>query len=567
MTKEQLEKALVKADKAGDTKAARVIAQELKAMNKPTPEQVEMASPINRAATGAIDPLVGVAQGAANAIASPVGEALKQEPGMSNLPFVGGLIGVANQIPGGVANVVNAGVNEGEKKYEEARQAVGNTGIDWARAGGNMATMGVGGAILGPVGAAENALTAGATSLLTPTRTDQGSSYAGQKATQAATGVVASGVLSGLGALAKTSKDKFITILREAGVKTTPGQNLGGIARSVEDKSTSIPLLGDAINSSRKRGLDELNRAAYKYALEPIGENVDDMPVGREAIAAIGDKLGRAYDEVLPLVKFQPDATFAGDLSTLARSAAALPPDQQSVYRSIMKDFVLPKVRTLTDGQAMKEAEEVLGKQAASYGSSSMPADRQLASLFREVRSSIRENLIRSNPRMADRIKAIDEGWKAYDVIARAGSGAKAAEGFTPHALSSAVSSANKSYRKRAVSRGEAFMQDLSDAASARMPSVYPDSGTAGRIAMGAVAAGGLGYGGAAISPAIPITAAAASLPYLPGGRGVASYLTKDGILGVNQAAKAARAINPYAGGATPMLSRLLKHNNAPESD
>ena len=53
----------------------------------------------------------------------------------------------------------------------------------------------------------------------------------------------------------------------------------------------------------------------------------------------------------------------------------------------------------------------------------------------------------------------------------------------------------------------------------------------------------------------------------LRGGKVVASYLTKDGILGVNQAAKAARDINPYVGGATPMLSRLLKHNNAPESD
>ena len=111
-------------------------------------------------------------------------------------------------------------------------------------------------------------------------------------------------------------------------------------------------------------------------------------------------------------------------------------------------------------------------------------------------------------------------------------------------------------------------MQDLSDAASARMPSTYPDSGTAGRLAMGAVAAGGLGYGGAAISPAIPIAAGAAALPYLPGARGIASYLTRDGLSGVNQAAKIARAINPMAGAATPTLSRLLKHNTiAPESD
>ncbi len=544
-SRQELESALVKADRAGDEKSARMFAAELKRMSA-TPEQLQTANPINRLATGVVDAGVGLSQGVANVAASPVGQALKQEPGMSNLPFVGGAVNLLNAVPAGAADVLNTGVNAAEQKYKEAREAVGNKGVDWYRAAGNVAGQGLLGAVMGPSGAVENMAASGATALLTPTRTDQGSGYGAQKAQQAAIGVVASGVLSSLGALARGAKDKFVNILTKEGIRLTPGQASGATLKSIEDRLTSLPLTGDAIKSARAAGLDEFNRAAYKRALDPIGESLGDVPVGREAIASIGNKLNAAYDDVLPLVKFKPDGQFAGDLRSLATQASTLPPEQQSVYRSIMTNYVLPKIRTATDGKAMKEAEEVLGKQAADYGAGTMPADRQLASLFRDVRSVIRENLMRSNPQLADRIKAIDEGWKAYDVITQAGLGSRAAEGFTPNALSQAVKAANRSYRKRAVSHGEAFMQDLSDAAQMRLPSVYPDSGTAGRTMLAEGA-------GLVTSPL--------AIPYLPGVRNVTSTLATQRlgmVPGVPFIAGAGRAAAPVAGGAAPTLRDLL---------
>ena len=52
----------------------------------------------------------------------------------------------------------------------------------------------------------------------------------------------------------------------DEGIGLTPGQNAGGWLKSMEDKATSIPLVGDVINSARRRGLTEFNAAAIERA-------------------------------------------------------------------------------------------------------------------------------------------------------------------------------------------------------------------------------------------------------------------------------------------------------------
>jgi hypothetical protein len=66
--------------------------------------------------------------------------------------------------------------------------------------------------------------------------------------------------------------------------------------------------------------------------------------------------------------------------------------------------------------------------------------------------------------------------------------------------------------RKNAYARGDALMQDLSDAGKSIMSSRIPDSGTAGR----AMAAGLGGAGAALINPNLLLGVGAATLPYLP---------------------------------------------------
>jgi hypothetical protein len=83
---------------------------------------------------------------------------------------------------------------------------------------------------------------------------------------------------------------------------------------------------------------------------------------------------------------------------------------------------------------------------------------------------------------------------------------------FTAAQLAQAVRQMDTSTRKGAVARGNALMQDLSDAGVNVLPSKVPDSGTAARLAVGGSLLGGTHY----LSPELAIGAGALTLPYLP---------------------------------------------------
>jgi hypothetical protein len=116
----------------------------------------------------------------------------------------------------------------------------------------------------------------------------------------------------------------------------------------------------------------------------------------------------------------------------------------------------------------------------------------------------------------------INKGWANFTRLQTAGAKANTAEMFTPSQLAQAVRQGDTSVRKGAVARGNALMQDLSDAGVNILPSKTPDSGTAGRLAaMGLIGGGAYGASQGMISPEMLAIGAAAGLPYMPGARKV----------------------------------------------
>jgi hypothetical protein len=63
-----------------------------------------------------------------------------------------------------------------------------------------------------------------------------------------------------------------VQTLKDAGVRTTAGQNAQGIAKSVEDKMTSLPIIGDLIQKRRFEGITDFNKAVYSRAVAPFGD-------------------------------------------------------------------------------------------------------------------------------------------------------------------------------------------------------------------------------------------------------------------------------------------------------
>lgn len=488
---------------------------------EPTMEQSIIASAPMRALRGAKDVWDSGAQMLANAVPSGVADAINAGTQYVNdLPVVGPVSKAFGFVPAS-AQDLNQRLAQDEKAYQAARAATGQSGLDAYRLGGNIAATvpmlasagGAAATLPGRLAAATGAGTVGG--MLNPVL--DGKNYLSEKAKQGATGGLfglgggligaAAGRLLSPGA----ARNPQIQTLLDEGVTPTPGQLMGGVARTVEDKAMSVPIVGDAIRGARTRGVEDFNRAALNRAVAPLGKKVSS--IGREGLQEVDDIIRGAYDDLLPKLQFKADAQFGRELGKLQQMARSLP-DAGRQFENIVTNQVGSRlINGRADGLAYKQIESEVGRLASSYRSSADAAQRDLGMALGELQSSLRSALQRANPKNAADLSKINKAYGQMTRLQRAASSVGAENGvFTPSQFSSAVRAADKTARKNAYGRGAALMQDLSDAGRSVMNSQIPNSGTADRAMLGA---GALGSG--LINPAIPAGLLGASIPYLPG--------------------------------------------------
>ena len=377
--------------------------------------------------------------------------------------------------------------------------------------------------------------------------------YWKEKAGSAALGAALGGVIpaatTGISRVIKPEVNPKVIELLKQGITPTPGQILGGTAQRMEEKLQSVPLFGDLITSSKNKSLEEFNKAALNRALTPIGESVDD--VGRAGVQQVKQKLGAAYDKLLPKISFTPDAQFAQEFSTIQQMSKGLGAQEQNKFNTIISD-VMSKASPngAMTGETFKIVESKLSKEASKFTGSTDAYQKELGDALNETLRVMRDTLPRVNPDYAKELKSINQGYANYTRIRQAASSTAtgAREGvFTPAQLAQAIRAQDKTAGKGASATGQALMQDLAEQGTNVLGSKVPDSGTAGRL----LPLAGAGVAGAT-GTLLPMAAGlgVAALPYL-GRKTTAKLLTQRPA----QAAELARLLrqgSPLLSGAVP---------------
>jgi len=397
---------------------------------------------------------------------------------------------------GGAGESLDAYAKRSEQEYQAKRGP--NAGIDLARGVGNVLNpINWVAPEVGSTGLLANVGRGAATAALSSPTT--GEDFWTEKGKQAAMGAAGGALLTpvanALGRVVSPQTRPQVKTLLDAGVTPTPGQILGGASQRIEDAATSIPFLGDFIKGAQGRGIMDFNRAAYQRALDPIGEKAPQI-IGREGVEAVASKLGDKYDALLPKLSFKPDAQFVQDLAGLKSLASQLPEAQAKQFDKIVQ-VQLGKATPagLMNGETLKSVTSEILNKAKGYGSDASFDNRQLGMALHELNSTINRGLQRTNPTAAAELKAVDTGWANYARIRAAAAAQGAQDGiFTPAQLSAAVKAADKSVGKGNFAKGNALMQDLSDAGKSVLSQKVPDSGTPLRSLIGLAATGGLGY-------------------------------------------------------------------------
>ena len=355
------------------------------------------------------------------------------------------------------------------------------------------------------------------------------------------------GVLGGLtapgAARAKPKRqiDPNVATLNREGVQMTPGQMRGGFAKAAEDVATSTPILGDAIQSARTRGMGTFSQAPVKRALREVGEELPPEMVGNEAVSFAQDVFRRGYDETVPTGGLTIDRALGDDLSSaVAPIIQTLRPESQAQLQNIIRSRVQSRVGEdgAMTGEVYKRVQSELGAEIGRFTGSTDPDARAIGDALKAVAASLRDGAARQNPEFAAKLAQLDRGYaelvRAETAAARTG-----AEGgvFSPAQYDASVRAGDGSVRRRGYAAGNALGQDLADAGRAVLPNKLPDSGTAKRGMVNFLLAGAAGGGGgAAGGPA----GAMASLIAMAGGLSAASRLyTPKAIEAANKALSA----------------------------
>jgi hypothetical protein len=328
----------------------------------------------------------------------------------------------------------------------------------------------------------------------------KGAAFAG------AGGVLGRRAVSGVAALASPVANAAVRRLTDAGVTLTPGQILGAnegilgrFAKGAEDRLSGFPGVGDFINTARRSGTEDFNRAAINDALRPIGGTAGG--VGHGGVADARRQVGDAYTDALGQMQALPDQQLTADLQAVNSRVQTLSQSHQDQFANIMDTDLQPYLngRAQLDGADLQAIKQGLdGRIANLRGQGSTPQDRDLADRLDDTLSAILDNAGRSNPSASEAFQRANE---AYSMLSRVeGAAAKAKDGiFTPNQFRQAVTKRGYGTTTASVASGSSRMQQLATDASTVLPSTVPDSGTAGRVALGALLAGspGAALGGA----------------------------------------------------------------------
>lgn len=305
---------------------------------------------------------------------------------------------------------------------------------------------------------------------------------------------------AGAGALAPSRKstkprqgiNQDVVDLRAKKVDLTPGQAAGGFLKGVEDAATSFPIVGPAIQEARLTNLGSFNRAAANDSLKQIGKRLpDDVEPGTKTVDYLQKTFSDEYDNLIPTGGVGFDDKFGPSITSLDDFTATMDKGSIRKFQNIVKVSFLDHFKDgALNGPAYQTAHSKLGKEIERFSKSSRPDDISTVNGLKFLQEQLREAAARQNPKFALTKAKVDRGYAEFKRIQAASvSTNAAADGvYSAGQYGSSIKRADKSLDKGRYAKGEAMGQDLARSAGRVLPSSVPDSGTATRGALVALA-------------------------------------------------------------------------------
>jgi hypothetical protein len=320
------------------------------------------------------------------------------------------------------------------------------------------------------------------------------------------------------GAMRGKQVSKPVRLLHDEGVVMTPGRRGGAVARTYEEGILgSIPYVKMVPQAANARSIENLNVAAYNRVLKPLGQRLPmNSPTGREAVDALGETVFSNYDDAAAQLSIGMDKGIETTANKITANATAYAGPHAGQLQAAIDQTLEPLKAGPISGIWARETIQDLRGAASEFARSGTASERNVGKELWKLHDELEAALMRQNT--GDVLTPFKKARESVNLFKRVeAAAAKSKDGvFSPQQLRTAVTKRGYGTTTGKVARGQAPMQDLSDAASQILPGQIPNSGSPERLAGISTLAGPAALG-AFVDPTMGALTAMPLAGYAPG--------------------------------------------------
>lgn len=299
-------------------------------------------------------------------------------------------------------------------------------------------------------------------------------------------------------------------MLMSEGIVPTPGQigqeTEGLFGREVakrEQASTGVPFVGAAIQERRDEGLLAANLAAGQKAVSALGEGAQSRitETGLKMRNQLNDVTDDAYDAALKPMQLVVDTQFKQAERKITSKLNKIGQDDPMALREIKKiwrDNVSPFIDSTgkISGDNLQAIKKGLKEERSKI--EPMAGSKSALDIIDSIEGALFDGLaMRQAPDLYQAYRAADKAYRESRIVTDAISAAETKSGssgiFSPAQLAAKVRASEKKFGPSDFGGPGGLSEAMVDV----LPETLADSGTASRLGMMGLLAGGGGTGGA----------------------------------------------------------------------
>ena len=299
--------------------------------------------------------------------------------------------------------------------------------------------------------------------------------------------------------------------LYESGVRPTLAQALGGGWKQAEEKMTSIPLVGSAIERAQKRSLESFNTASLRNVIDelntglkssfqgkdlvPEGVNtlkqaftdIGNIEPGAKGIEKVYNAVGKVYDDLAQHSSGVLTPELQDSFVQLRNMAGEISPDAQKLFETHLKDTVLSRITPgeRIHGETFKQIDTDLDKLIANLENPNKSSvDNLIGKAFTQVKDELTNMMDQQNPGYADILRNADAAYRKLALLGKASTSNVSNELATPANLLQQLRAEDTSKWKKNFATNNSAWMDWARKNLELMGNKFPESGTAARSAL-----------------------------------------------------------------------------------